>query len=156
MPVVGPAGDFRVVMNDGAKGGQEVFHLHMHLIGTPYTSHISSVIFTPASLQRQPRVEGQATPSSSLPNASTSNLRRVIDLPARTSAIQERILCLCHLTQSPAPRLFSSKDDRHKRSERGSQTSHCREIAFYSHWVPSIFVVRAGGGKDMEKLGKIA
>ncbi|CAM9425265.1 unnamed protein product, partial [Sphacelaria rigidula] len=24
---------FRVVINDGAKGGQEVFHLHMHLIG---------------------------------------------------------------------------------------------------------------------------
>ncbi|CAM9789201.1 unnamed protein product, partial [Ectocarpus sp. 13 AM-2016] len=26
---------FRVVVNDGAKGGQEVFHLHMHLIGKP-------------------------------------------------------------------------------------------------------------------------
>eukprot|EP00752_Nemacystus_decipiens_P005365 g4866.t1 len=24
---------FRVVVNDGAKGGQEVFHLHMHLVG---------------------------------------------------------------------------------------------------------------------------
>lgn len=23
----------RVVINDGAKGGQEVFHLHVHLIG---------------------------------------------------------------------------------------------------------------------------
>ncbi|TEA77930.1 histidine triad nucleotide-binding protein [Allopusillimonas ginsengisoli] len=31
----GPEGGFRVVINTGAEGGQEVGHLHMHIIGGP-------------------------------------------------------------------------------------------------------------------------
>lgn len=31
----GPDGGFRVVVNTGAEGGQEVYHLHMHIMGGP-------------------------------------------------------------------------------------------------------------------------
>ena len=30
-----PEGGFRVVINTGAEGGQEVHHLHVHVIGGP-------------------------------------------------------------------------------------------------------------------------
>lgn len=30
-----PEGGFRVVFNTGAEGGQEVYHLHMHVMGGP-------------------------------------------------------------------------------------------------------------------------
>ena len=30
-----PAGGFRLVLNTGAQGGQEVHHLHMHVLGGP-------------------------------------------------------------------------------------------------------------------------
>ncbi len=30
-----PAGGFRLLLNTGAQGGQEVHHLHMHVIGGP-------------------------------------------------------------------------------------------------------------------------
>ena len=31
----GDAGGFRVVINNGADGGQEVYHIHMHIMGGP-------------------------------------------------------------------------------------------------------------------------
>ena len=31
----GDSGGFRVVINNGADGGQEVYHLHMHVMGGP-------------------------------------------------------------------------------------------------------------------------
>ena len=31
----GNAGGFRVALNNGREGGQEVFHLHMHVMGGP-------------------------------------------------------------------------------------------------------------------------
>ncbi|NBV01560.1 MAG: HIT domain-containing protein, partial [Burkholderiaceae bacterium] len=31
----GESGGFRVVINNGADGGQEVYHLHMHIMGGP-------------------------------------------------------------------------------------------------------------------------
>jgi histidine triad (HIT) family protein len=31
----GPQGGFRLMINNGADGGQEVFHLHYHVIGGP-------------------------------------------------------------------------------------------------------------------------
>ncbi len=31
----GPHGGFRLMINNGADGGQEVFHLHYHVIGGP-------------------------------------------------------------------------------------------------------------------------
>jgi histidine triad (HIT) family protein len=31
----GAEGGFRVVINNGADGGQEVYHLHMHIMGGP-------------------------------------------------------------------------------------------------------------------------
>jgi histidine triad (HIT) family protein len=31
----GPQGGFRLMVNNGADGGQEVFHLHYHVIGGP-------------------------------------------------------------------------------------------------------------------------
>ena len=30
-----PDGGFRIVLNTGAEGGQEVHHLHMHVMGGP-------------------------------------------------------------------------------------------------------------------------
>ncbi|WJJ94669.1 histidine triad nucleotide-binding protein [Neopusillimonas aromaticivorans] len=53
----GPDGGFRVVANSGADGGQEVAHLHFHILGGPRPG-------TSASLRRRKRAKATTAPKS--------------------------------------------------------------------------------------------